>query len=144
MRRGKSLREAPFPGSLLQHLQWCWASSHRLGLKSDLVTLHKGSSSLPHLGSYTAPAGIKRQRFLGLGRAVGIAGQQKAHKLRLWRCSTRAEWKHHMETGYAFRRKATQMTWNLFQTFLSRERESVMNATLSQIQTSDLVAKDLM
>lgn len=66
-------------------------SSLRLGLKSVLVSLPKGSSLLPHLGSYTAPAGIKRQRFVGLGRAVGITGQQKAHKLLLQRCSARAE-----------------------------------------------------
>lgn len=113
-------------------------SSLRLGLKSDLVSLRKGSNLLPHLGSYTAPAGMKWQRFAGSGGAAGIAGQQKAHKL-----VTRVEWKPHKETGYVFCRKATEMTWNLFQTFLSREKELDMNAKLSQIQTSDLMAKDL-
>lgn len=39
---------------------------------------HKGNSPLPHLGSYTAPAGIEQQRAVGLGRVAGIAAQQKA------------------------------------------------------------------
>lgn len=57
--------------------------------------------------------------------------------------STRAGWKHHMETGSASSRKATEMTQNLFQTFVSRGRELAMSAELNQIQTSDLVAEDL-
>lgn len=122
-------------GEVLSQVLWC--STGMLGdavSVSDLVCLPREVSR-----SYSAPVGINSGICWRCWhcRAAGGTGAL------LGRGSTRAGWKHHMETGSASSRKATEMTQNLFQTFVSRGRELAMSAKLNQIQTSDLVAEDL-
>lgn len=130
MRQGKT-GEKSFP-RFSGAAQGCWVMQSQLG--SDLVCLPREVSR-----SYSAPVGINSGICWRCWhcRAAGGTGAL------LGRGSTRAGWKHHMETGSASSRKATEMTQNLFQTFVSRGRELAMSAKLNQIQTSDLVAEDL-